>query len=536
MALVYRSVLEVEGDAPVSESKRFFDAWVSSKFPDSRANLPNEVGEAELGESARIIVASADGDDSRALRARLVETPGEQVIITTMTVIETASGATLWLDLSRSAENAWDRPWTPVAPRLLTESLSQFRCSRGPSRMESRYQTLDPAGAETLAAEVTDRDRQVPLVVVSPTRSELASNISATKERAKQLHRRLAGITPVYVLGPGAVSGFSKAMLESTGTRMDVHSGAIRVYLPGVGAEKDWPGRHRVTPIDHFLRRRSTETAMAEFVARPVQQAASHQSPPESWEKFRDLPQFAGGDASDEIWDEYEEENENLTTEIESLTERNSELELDVMSFREDTDELLSEQEDLRRRVRFLESQVREQGGETLLPDDADGLPSVSSCCEVVSYASSELEYIVLGEVVSDGAEELDEHSEPSWAKKALRAMVALDAYAAAKQDGFDGNFAAFCDSGNLDAIPSGWIALKESETTEQNARYKQLRTFKIPVEVDSAGSTYMEAHIKIEKGGNPAPRIHFHDDSQGKTGKIHVGWLGPHLDNKSKN
>lgn len=45
-----------------------------------------------------------------------------------------------------------------------------------------------------------------------------------------------------------------------------------------------------------------------------------------------------------------------------------------------------------------------------------------------------------------------------------------------------------------------------------------------------------MPAHIKLEKGGSPSPRIHFHDDTDGATGEIHVGWFGPHRNNKSTN
>jgi len=41
---------------------------------------------------------------------------------------------------------------------------------------------------------------------------------------------------------------------------------------------------------------------------------------------------------------------------------------------------------------------------------------------------------------------------------------------------------------------------------------------------------------IKIEQGGYPSPRIHFHDDTGGATSQVHVGYFGVHLDNKSKN
>jgi hypothetical protein len=39
-----------------------------------------------------------------------------------------------------------------------------------------------------------------------------------------------------------------------------------------------------------------------------------------------------------------------------------------------------------------------------------------------------------------------------------------------------------------------------------------------------------MLAHIKsIQGGGMQIPRIYFHDDTKGKTGKVHIGFIGPH-------
>jgi hypothetical protein len=76
---------------------------------------------------------------------------------------------------------------------------------------------------------------------------------------------------------------------------------------------------------------------------------------------------------------------------------------------------------------------------------------------------------------------------------------------------------------------------MAESETTDQNERFRELRTFTVDGAVVADGRIYMPAHVKIEKGGNPAPRIHFHDDTSGATGKIYVGWFGPHRDSKSK-
>lgn len=45
-----------------------------------------------------------------------------------------------------------------------------------------------------------------------------------------------------------------------------------------------------------------------------------------------------------------------------------------------------------------------------------------------------------------------------------------------------------------------------------------------------------MESHIKLRPVGYPAPRLYFHDDSAGTTGKVWIGYLGEHLPNTRTN
>jgi hypothetical protein len=54
-------------------------------------------------------------------------------------------------------------------------------------------------------------------------------------------------------------------------------------------------------------------------------------------------------------------------------------------------------------------------------------------------------------------------------------------------------------------------------------------------VDVDPSGRIFMDSHIRLELGGSPSPRSHFHDDTSGATGKIYIGWFGDHLDSASK-
>jgi hypothetical protein len=48
---------------------------------------------------------------------------------------------------------------------------------------------------------------------------------------------------------------------------------------------------------------------------------------------------------------------------------------------------------------------------------------------------------------------------------------------------------------------------------------------------VQPGGQILMLAHLKIAQGGeNHIPRVYFYDDTKGATGKVHVGFIGPHF------
>jgi hypothetical protein len=69
---------------------------------------------------------------------------------------------------------------------------------------------------------------------------------------------------------------------------------------------------------------------------------------------------------------------------------------------------------------------------------------------------------------------------------------------------------------------------MSESDTV-RNA-YLDTRRFKIDPRVRGEDRIVMEAHCKIsEGGGQQIPRLYFHDDTKGATGKVHIGFFGPH-------
>lgn len=392
--------------------------------------------------------------------------------------------------------------------------------------------------AKELAASVVDPERDVPIVIATPTRDERDGDLAPARARTDQLQRRLMGVAPVVLLGKGAVSVFSRAILEA-GADLDVYGGSVRTYLPGTGSEGDWPQRHRYVPF-HRLRGRPTDQA-ARLVSLPVIRSACQQTPPPAWRGgIRGLVGVERGltDADlEQLVELAEREAAEANRQAEEYEQGKTEAEQHLELERGTVAEVLGESDKLRRRVRYLEEQLQAQGSEPEPLEDEVEIPDF--CSEVVERVEESCDLLALGPEVKEAAESLDEHAEASWARKGWRAFQALQAYALAKskEDGGGLNFVTFCERGeDPDVIPKSWVAPSESETTDSNPRFRELRTFSVPEEAVPDGRAYMPAHIKIEQGGYPAPRIHFYDDTEGSTGKVHIGWFGPHRDNKAKN
>ncbi|MEN3540793.1 hypothetical protein AAH991_37165 [Microbispora sp. ZYX-F-249] len=195
----------------------------------------------------------------------------------------------------------------------------------------------------------------------------------------------------------------------------------------------------------------------------------------------------------------------------------------------------------LEERVRWLERTLAESGhpvygiatpGEPFTP---------ASLAETLVEARSRLAHLVIGQ--TDAAAVRLDHADPvlsrTWAAKAWDALLALDDFARARSSGeFAGGFYDWCadGSGGRRVIPPGMLAMRESASVTHSAKFTQPRTFPVPAEVHPSGKIVMEAHVKLRAVGYPAPRMYFHDDSGGVTGKIYVGYLGDHLPNTRTN
>lgn len=531
MALIYRSIVEVP--PPFAESGgAIFRQWLHRK---TATPIAEDAGELARDGTRFEFSISADGDDTvRALRARAFEDRGTESVRTTFTALEADGRAWAWTDVERWTEAAFDVGWIPYAPQLVISILREHAAASGGTRLPAEVEMCDRDAADALCEHLRDPARVAPVVVVSPTREEREGDIAPCNARAAEMFRRLAGVARVVTLGPGATTALSKALHRCVGPDADVHSGAVRTYLPGFGGAGDLKRRHRLIPF-HRLENRPATTA-ARLISLPLIQGACLQPPPDVWRRRAlELPAFgrAGGPDADleALLDEAERERDEALALAEAAERRRA-------ADRETVDETLGQLDSLTRRIGYLEQELAKTNAAALHAQPPGDHFEPEWCEEVAREADGKLDLVVIGPRVVEAAEALDVHGDnASWARKAWRAFQALQAYAEAKRagDAAGTDFKRFCQGGHAAAIPEGWVANHESSGTDGNPRFRALRTFTIDPRAVAGGQVYMDAHIKIEKGGTPCPRIHFYDDTDGATGKVHVGWFGDHLDSGAK-
>lgn len=129
---------------------------------------------------------------------------------------------------------------------------------------------------------------------------------------------------------------------------------------------------------------------------------------------------------------------------------------------------------------------------------------------------------------------DLDDQAVGNWVETAWDALLALQDYAEASASGTaGGDFRSWCSRPPNEAYPfsAGKVKMKESDTVGNRGAWRKERTFPVPLAVDRSGEVYMEAHIRIGGGNTVSPRLHFYDDGPG-TGRVYVGYVGPHLTN----
>ncbi len=233
--------------------------------------------------------------------------------------------------------------------------------------------------------------------------------------------------------------------------------------------------------------------------------------------------------------------NEKLTEELGDDAQR---------ELREITAAALAQRDEVAEYTELLEAEVDDQirraaywRGQAI----AQGRPGADPPAEPDSSVPGS--WVELGELLAEATEHLVFPNwdavgqvlpaQRSWLSRTLRACQALEDYAdcrvqAVKDGGELPNdlvhFAAYLTSQRRNAaIPASMWSMGEGMAVVNSARLYERRIFPVPLGVSPSGAAYMGAHLRIGNGRVWSPRMHLLDDTA-NTGKIIIGYVGPHL------
>jgi hypothetical protein len=321
-----------------------------------------------------------------------------------------------------------------------------------------------------------------------------------------------------------------------------VYGGAVRLYLPGVDPDNQADAvRHQV------LSRRVIEVhsrRAASIIARRIAQSDIHPVVPAEWGLIqsslrRPTDEEIRGKVG-ELEDQHRNESEVLellaVAELE-IAEKDSQihelrssavfLENQHIDDVAEIEELQREQKMLKRMLKNLLDPSSVEVSEAVRPEDLEPPDSV---LDAIELAREHLPLLVIPSSAERDIENMDEgYKGRVWGEGVWEGLLALQGFAAAKASGEPVHgFRDWCI--RTGAWPKNKISMSESDTVVQDAKLRGQRRFKVSTDVSSDGFVVMEAHLKIQiGGGNNIPRVYFHDDTDGPTGKFHIGFIGPH-------
>jgi hypothetical protein len=514
MALVYRAIWREDAGGAIDRGFAEFANWLESKHQF----MPPQVGSAGKpdGSKVDVIVTRAESDGVKGLRCVLHEDTDDERWTTTLTVLESPNlRPSFWVDLEVVSVDAFAAPQAQP-PRLVTELLRSARNPQsGAVPIGIEYGVWDSETAQMAADFILDPGRDMPVVVVAPGEDDLPDAAG----RARSTIRKLTGVASVGLLEPAAVTTVG----EAVGPDLAVEPGAVRVFLPGAGSD-DAAWRHFVVPPT--VAARSWATAGRVIAERLAISIAARRAPAE-YETVRRLLAAGVVRRSDEeleqLWDEAVMEAERLRSRAQHAEEEKA---LAVMAL-EDAEK---ENEHLRGTVAFFALQL--QGERALTPELAgDGLPDTAQDpSDAIRLAREHLDRVVIPDGAIATVGELDTTLQASvWGRKTWQALRALHLYAIDRSR--QGGFWEWCQhSGHPFAWPATERTLAMSDSDTAMREFADDRRFPIDPRVRGERTQVMDAHIKVaQAGGSLTPRIYFYDDTGGVTGKVHVGFVGPH-------
>lgn len=551
--LAHRAVLTTREPRTFEKTRAAALGWVTRKYGD----VPAASGRHQLAEHvvfSNDTTYTADGHE-RAIRLQLREDNLEATWRTTVIAVHDEN--LNHVSVSLEAFPNVDTPvpiGRPGLVRTLVASLNPFDAS---AVLTLAPEEIREATVSHLIDILCDPRRHKPAIVAArPMYPE-----PVWSDRMEKVFHQSAGAASFFVLTD---AGAIRAFREQIGEAHRVATASVRTFLPEV--DPAWAPdarRHRFISASNFcdpdsgtwrsvpanLHRIDTTASMPDALRTAVfpeiaeyrrerRQSAIHlirahetaETLREEVEELKELLTQADADIST-LNDDYTLAQRNIASLEQQLAEALTQADQDA----EEALRALDEAERARSEAAGLRSRLYSQNRyeeAVIAARVVRGLPV--SFEELFDRAPAELDGLIVTaqRSVTVG---LDVHERSAtWAAKAWKGLRALNEYALAHQN-ISGSFYDYCKSGRGE---HGWpvkeVAMSESDTTMQN--WGAERIFRVPEAVESDGTATMQAHLQLERKGSICPRIHFLDNTKGATGKVIIGYIGPHLTNTKTN
>lgn len=528
MSLIYRSVFRTGREDGRAHLEAAFRGWLEHKR--LAPELP-AAGARTLTGGQEVYRASLAAEGVEALRLALLEPRPTESWRTTLTAVRSSDGP--W-DVVVDLERTGDGPAPPpMAPRLVADLLGQDTESPGGTPLRPQAVPVGPDDVDTVLQFLRWPVRDVPVVLAYDT-AFFVDRLAAA----------LAGVALVLHVEPAAAGRFNDAV----GAGYRVRRGAWRTYQPGLGQEGDDPRRHRALSPERILL--NPHSAVRVIAGSFRSGALAKRLPAIYRDQLADVPGFRSAEritlreappvgtdvegrlalaaqTERDLVALVEESERNLADERAARADREHERDDALLEGALLADELST----ARGRIQYLERELVRVDVRPWELETPVALAVPGSFEDLLDAAEESLTLLAFGEATRASLE-LDEHARAStWVIKAWDALLALQSFAEARAAGdFEGNVEQWCRDCPPGArvVSANAISMTEHETVQNHKAMREARTFTVPTEVHPDGRVAMYAHYKIDKK-DPAPRLHFYDDTRG-TGKVYVGYLGRHL------
>ncbi|AJT66534.1 hypothetical protein T261_4897 [Streptomyces lydicus] len=436
------------------------------------------------------------------------------------------------LDVEHQPDSPETAPSRASKPRLAEALLDALETRDGLAEIRSRAAHIYPADVTEVLEELCDEERRLPIAVASVPHN--ADVETWTRKVVDKAFSQLVGRSVLYILTNEARAAFNRALEYHP-----VFGGGIRTYLPGV--DPAWPAdaqRHpvmsRATVEANPARAANILSALPrhEAARRPLPEALMRvpvqRTRPRQQERLTELARLrADNEALDQLLNEAAQTEATTSKQIRDLQSELTDANWLAQEFHA---ELRSTQQ----KVRTLQSRLVQAGAyeDAYAPVEEVDSAGPGSFTELLARMGEFPTLRFTGE--PKVTKSLDDKFKPNWLAICWDALLALEDFAAASAAGSTkSDFRSWCQNlpSNGHPFPVGKVKMKESDAVWRNLSWRSERMLPVPVEVDSSRFIYMEAHLRIGGGNMVSPRLHFYDDT-GKSRRLYVGYIGPHLTN----